>query len=276
MKTLLRFAVAGALMAGYATAQAQSLPGSGSSDLWLFVSDQAAKTTFAEDTGISLSSLLPGPYTAGASLNTSQPANFTVAASAALTAYINAANSSSQTLEWAVLGSQYGASNPSDPSNQTAGASIAVYDYASGTTANSKVKAMTFANMSNVGNGLNGDLSTLVGSYTTGGTSYALGNPNFNVWGEGTGAVGGSTNLYGQGLDQSNIGLGTQTTLFGVTGNGNAGKVQSYVLGTNLTLTSAGVLQVSSVPLPAAVWLFGSGLLGLIGVGRRKVAAAAV
>ena len=28
---------------------------------------------------------------------------------------------------------------------------------------------------------------------------------------------------------------------------------------------------VSSVPVPAAVWLFGSGLLGLIGVARRKI-----
>ena len=30
--------------------------------------------------------------------------------------------------------------------------------------------------------------------------------------------------------------------------------------------------QVSSVPVPAAVWLFGSGLLGLIGLARRKKA----
>ncbi len=28
--------------------------------------------------------------------------------------------------------------------------------------------------------------------------------------------------------------------------------------------------QVSSVPIPASAWLFGSGLLGLVGVGRRK------
>lgn len=30
--------------------------------------------------------------------------------------------------------------------------------------------------------------------------------------------------------------------------------------------------QVSNVPVPAAVWLFGSGLLGLVGVARRKKA----
>jgi hypothetical protein len=36
-----------------------------------------------------------------------------------------------------------------------------------------------------------------------------------------------------------------------------------------LTLTGSG----SAVPLPAAVWLFGSGLLGLAGVARRKAKA---
>ena len=31
--------------------------------------------------------------------------------------------------------------------------------------------------------------------------------------------------------------------------------------------------EISAVPIPAAVWLFGSGLLGLIGVARRKTRA---
>jgi hypothetical protein len=43
-----------------------------------------------------------------------------------------------------------------------------------------------------------------------------------------------------------------------------------YKLGT-LELDANGHLFVpSTVPLPAAVWLFGSGLLGLVGIGRRK------
>ena len=37
----------------------------------------------------------------------------------------------------------------------------------------------------------------------------------------------------------------------------------------NVTIST----DVSAVPVPAAVWLFGSGLLGLIGVARRKAAA---
>lgn len=41
---------------------------------------------------------------------------------------------------------------------------------------------------------------------------------------------------------------------------------------TAVTLDSATVTGVSAVPVPAAVWLFGSGLLGLVGVARRKKA----
>ena len=36
--------------------------------------------------------------------------------------------------------------------------------------------------------------------------------------------------------------------------------------------TEVGTLTASPVPVPAAVWLFGSGLLGLVGIARRKKA----
>jgi hypothetical protein len=39
------------------------------------------------------------------------------------------------------------------------------------------------------------------------------------------------------------------------------------------TLELTGTITPSAVPVPAAVWLFGSGLLGLVGVARRKKAA---
>jgi len=42
----------------------------------------------------------------------------------------------------------------------------------------------------------------------------------------------------------------------------------------NSSLASGGVsLVVTAVPIPTAVWLFGSGLLGLVGMARRKKAA---
>jgi hypothetical protein len=48
--------------------------------------------------------------------------------------------------------------------------------------------------------------------------------------------------------------------------------IRSTIVGTaTLRRATAGyVSTVSAVPVPAAVWLFGSGLVGLIGVARRK------
>ena len=43
----------------------------------------------------------------------------------------------------------------------------------------------------------------------------------------------------------------------------------NFDLGSGNSLT---VVSVSNVPVPAAIWLFGSGLIGLIGVARRKKA----
>lgn len=47
-------------------------------------------------------------------------------------------------------------------------------------------------------------------------------------------------------------------------GNGNSAQLTFN--------TSGGVLvvDVQAIPIPAAVWLFGSGLLGLVGIARRK------
>lgn len=38
----------------------------------------------------------------------------------------------------------------------------------------------------------------------------------------------------------------------------------------NIDVTSMTVISVSTVPVPAAVWLFGSGLIGLFGFARRR------
>jgi hypothetical protein len=283
MKNSVRFVVAGLMLAGFATAQAQvQTPSSGASDLWLFVSDQQAGTSFAEDTGISLSSLMPSNQLAAANsntvLSTAINASINLGPTAALTSYTNSANSAGQTLEWAVLGAQFpGQTNNS--SIKGVGKDLTIFSAPSSAGPNIGNNYI-LSTLANIGSPFDGDVTYLAKTYTAGGQTYAFsaGTAGGNVWGASTGGNGGSTNLYAQLPDQSGIGLGTSVSLYGATGNGNTGNVQSYILGTNLTLSSTGTLTVGStspVPLPAAVWLFGSGLLGLIGVGRRRAAAAA-
>jgi hypothetical protein len=46
----------------------------------------------------------------------------------------------------------------------------------------------------------------------------------------------------------------------------------SVTFGTGANVIEVDVQIVPAIPVPAAVWLFGSGLLGLIGLARRKTA----
>jgi hypothetical protein len=50
----------------------------------------------------------------------------------------------------------------------------------------------------------------------------------------------------------------------------NTGYDANAVLPPNCSFDPSGQLCMPTVPVPAAVWLFGSGLLGLVGVARRK------
>jgi len=275
MKNIMRIGVAGALVAGFATAQAQ-VPSSGNSDLWLFVSDATAQTTFAEDLNKSITSIVGSTFVNNANLNTSISAHFTIGPSGALTSYINTANAAGHTLQWAVEAAQY----PGFPNgNNTAGQTIAI-------TANPSSQAGNTANMvfnSNVttwASAFNTDATYMLATQAAGGSTYAwsAGDPTVaQVWRPGLiGNQFGSTDLYGQGPDTAGIAPGASLNLYALTGNGGNGQVQSYLLGTNLKMAADGTLSVggAAVPLPAAVWLFGSGLLGLIGVGRRRTAAA--
>ncbi|HEY0747658.1 MAG TPA: VPLPA-CTERM sorting domain-containing protein [Steroidobacteraceae bacterium] len=104
---------------------------------------------------------------------------------------------------------------------------------------------------------------------------------NQGVFGTSVSSNGTMLNLYQGGLDMSGVALGSSVTLYGVSGNGTgSGATTAYSLGTavfsasNDTLTFTGNGS-TPVPLPAAVWLLGSGLLGLAGVGRRRAVKAA-
>jgi hypothetical protein len=99
-----------------------------------------------------------------------------------------------------------------------------------------------------------------------------------------TGIFGTSRSTNGLSLNTENIGYNQADTaigttaynLYGFSSNGGAsGAGLIYQLGTatfNGTLLSftGNTASNTTVPLPAAAWLFGSGLLGLLGIGRRR------
>jgi hypothetical protein len=83
---------------------------------------------------------------------------------------------------------------------------------------------------------------------------------------------------YGAYANQAGLLLTQSSTLYAITqqagqSNGtsfNIGSVKLTGSGATLDLVFTGNGGTTPVPLPAAVWLLGSGLLGLAGVGRRR------
>lgn len=118
-------------------------------------------------------------------------------------------------------------------------------------------------------------------------TDYTGSPPAFEALFGGTAAPGGDIDfeLY---YDDANAEFGATSLIFSDTNNQNAfsgsGSTSATVtdpfsltIVANITHVKGGVssfdAEIRAVPLPTAVWLFGSGLLGLVVISRRKKAA---
>jgi hypothetical protein len=235
----------------------------GNGELVLFVQNQTQNTTYARGLQIRLDDILGasaiqtdvtnGTYTVG-ELVTSFHLN-TISADGNLTAFLaNAAPS--DTIVWSVVGGDGGNSNavaqeryvtttPSDISGGTTvtnGQLRAVYSALDGLQANNNA----FIAGSVLGDGS----STPVGQ-------NAIYTSVFENW-NGAGphqasAIGSAANFY----------------LLSSAGGTTSNSALVYSL-RGLTLDAQGNLTMAPVPLPAAIWLLGSGLLGLAGISRRK------
>jgi len=280
-------ALAGAaLLAGVGfagTAFAQNDGSSGDGDLFLIVYDSTSGQTFLEDLGVQTGAVASDTAVntaanaaTGGHLSTSLPGySATFAADSTLSSYLG--SHSTDTFDWEVLAN-------TGPTGQSTAANLLL------TTAATPVSA-TFTNSTGGGfnNGninantlsLQGDIDNWSGSLATDTSGYLA-------------AFGNAATLPGQGLDKGaltwygsgdltpaltwNPTSGTSTSNFylatdATSGGGNTElNADIFDLGTvslssNGTLTFAGA---SPVPLPAALWLFGSGLLGLAAIARRR------
>jgi|SRR5271165_1419827 len=287
MNIALKKAVTAALTAGAALASvgahALGTVSSGSSDLVLWIDDHnntaGTDRFYALDTGFSLNTLLPtGSLVSNAVLNTTiSGVTATIAASPTLQTFLGG-DGASDTVTWAVEGGQFFNSlgtGATSTATKGAGKAKVVFSSVLGTTGPSAVIApLQLGSMDTYLNGMNnltGGNSALSGILGASGTETTAA-----TWSSGDqakfGVLGNAT------LADTQSPSATPTTgvlqLFGLTGNGNTSTLQSYELGT-VSFTTNGTLTLTAnapVPLPAAVWLLGSGLLGLFGVSRRRLA----
>jgi hypothetical protein len=131
-------------------------------------------------------------------------------------------------------------------------------------------------------------MDTSLGSYLHHGawnsTTNAGGLTNNSLPGGGTkfGANNAAAiaNIVAYSIGDPNVSLTTGTNLNTISFNAEAGQAYTIVLGGYRngdwnTTTDGYSLNVSQVPVPGAVWLFGSAMAGLIGFGRRKSNSAA-
>jgi hypothetical protein len=294
MKKLLTTAIGTAIVAASGSAYAQMADvDSGSSDvvLWVTGTNSGGTTaTYAVDTTLSVASVLPSSeLVANASLVplTGPNQSFSTLGSSSNAGSLASFMSTYDTnVSWAVEGAFY--DNPggtaSNATTKAPGAAEAVFTSLNAATGSTSITALT-----------DGVFETLLGNYSgLGGTGSGAGNVEslvslFSSAGA-NGAAKGAASLWTSG-DQEKWGmwgnatatdaissLGTAVTLYGITGNCGTGCTgsqnsgttsQTYAIGT-VSLSSAGVLTFAPVPLPGAVWLLASGLLGLLGVSRRR------
>jgi hypothetical protein len=265
MNSLVKIGVASALALGYVSAHAGAVIPSSSAtgDVFLFAdvvsSTGSVISAFAADTTVTVDSV---NGTSGHLAN----GQTVYAADANLAALIALGSQAGNTIQWAVMG---GGGDPSGAlhflttdtattlTSLTNRSGVNVGHWVTGFTATAQLLAAN--------SGSNADILA----------TSAAGAANWDP----TTISNNASNWYLNGPMNQVTGLGTSATLYNVTANSAISTVPLQAAGIgNLTLTAAGLVfstaAAAPVPLPAAIWLLGSGLLGLFGIGRRKAAVA--
>jgi len=271
MKTLVGLAIAGALSVGAANA-AIVAPGTGTGELIEWVVDNTTGQVYARGIQVSELTILPAasvqsPATYATSMppvstGTTLP---TIAPDSNLTTFL-AQDGGGNTFSYGVLsaGQTTGGAVGYQP-----GASVLEFTSTNTLAASTLKVPLSSALGSEVVNVQNTvtTLNSIIGGTPGDGTSANV-SSNYSP----TSAEFLLYNL----TTPLTAALGTNMNLYAYTGDGaKTATSQVYTAGL-IEMTANGTLEETSgpppVPLPAAVWLLGSGLLGLLGVGRRRTA----
>jgi hypothetical protein len=269
MNTIVKLSVASALAMGAVVAHASiSQPSSGSSDLILFaevLNGNNVVASYAGDTGVAT------PSASGSGV-TGQLSNSSDSALSALFA----ADASGDTMVYAVEGGYYTGA-PTQGNLGKVGVANFATTSANGNGFSSSTTGTSLTHWATIGTTVIPTLNANFANTTAGGTGNSVEGASASsagIWDYNT--PSGISGWFGYGPSAA-VTLGTAQTLYGVTGGGTAaGAVTITTLG-SVQLTAAGLQftangggGTTAVPVPPALWLLGSGLLGLAGVARRK------
>jgi hypothetical protein len=293
MKTITQLILAGTALAaaGANAATINVLPtATGGSDLILFVTDTANNAQFIQDLGVNVDSL--GKTVAGVAsdgvayslfgsaagtvgtINNPTVSSSVIASNgvdAALASFLS--TNSGGTFVWGLeaAGTGDGSTNAGQArivATLTGSPAQVQADAVSGTaTAGSRASQVYLNEPTSTNTAGSAQTVNSFFSSVNSGTNTPYGGTTGNGF-QASGAVGGvSVNA-----------LGSSMYLYELASTG--GDSNFYAAANAITVSLGGVISGissgsgSTVPLPAAIWLLGSGVLGLFGIGRRRIAIA--
>jgi hypothetical protein len=278
--SLIALAVSAAFAATSANATNMSIPDptKGDSNLLFYVTNDAGSTYTAELSqdvaGLFTYTLGTGSTTATTNYYGDSNWSINVGADSSLVTFLS---TTSGTLQWGVI-----AGSQTAPAT-TAGHSVAIATTSQPSTVVGLSKSTVTNSMLGDSTGLGYDVANLNAQSTDGSTvTGEVGATTTGIIGTAASESGTNLTFYGSGVNMAGLSLTSSSGLYAITNPNTAVSSStsvSFLLGT-LALVGTGsamdlsfTANTSAVPLPPTVWLLGSALLGLVGVGRRRASA---
>lgn len=274
MKFKLKMVAIAAAMASLAGAARADLVAGNDPSLALIAFNTVTRDYYIRDTGFLMNSFLPSSVTtlsgdgavtgnrtpeAGLLLNAGNTASF---ADASFSTWL--AGQTAADVRWMISGA--------DSSGTTTGVNVKRVI----TTSADAAETATNGQVDNyTASGNAGGLAGFAGSFslsTSGNPAPSPFDTNFGIGASGLASLDQGVGLY---YFARTVGTGSTTTLANKTQFGNSAGFATVTLASNGDLTyNLASAEVAAVPVPAAAWLLGSGLMGLGGFVRRRKAAA--